>query len=452
MATEAISPELILEILNYVDRSDLWSFYTCSRRLYTITQPLIYSTFTQTGQHALPNLLCSIIAKPHLATCIKHLDLSILGRRHNISDIDTSFLSETDLTWIRAQLLNAGWSKEWVEDWVTRLSEKDNWDAAAGLLMCLCSKNLESIVLRGGRNAETQTIRSTLEFAADEKNYFPKLRYISLLSKPAKKFGQERIPLQRTSPELLSSASKLTEKEELHIEGLFNNKPNDNIAKALLQSYSPITAKKMSFEKCQLDARVLGSFLQRFNALTHFKYEAECYHISGTHLVNTDIKTALRNSRHTLTHLSLDPGDEWYDMGPGGDTNDPVLGDMRAFTKLRYLEVDALMLLGPEMETPMGPIGSDYYMRAQCGIFVNGFPESLEMLVIQRCYYAILEPVTQLLKAGVQAKLSNIVGGQVWFENRGRANVIRSWVWQIGKSLDRPGMSVWLWRRRKVWR
>jgi hypothetical protein len=417
---ETLSPELILEILNYVDRSDLMSIYISSRRLYTIAQPLIYSTFTQTGQNALPNLLRSITAKPYLASYIKHLSLSILGRRHNISDVDTSFLSESDRTWIRAQLVSAGWSKKWVADWVARLSEKDNWDSVAGLLMCLCSKSLESIVLKGGQNVETQTIRSTLEFAVDEKDYFPKVRSISLLSKPAKQFNEELIPANRTSPELLSSALKLTEIEELHIEGLFSNKPNDNIAKALLQSTSPITAKKLSFTKTQLDARLLESFLLRFTALTHFKYEADCYHISGLHLVNTDIKTALRNSRHTLTHLSLDPGYEWYDMGPGSDPNDPVLGDMRSFTKLKYLEIDCLMLLGDMMDTWMVPdprapaINGEYYTQAQHRTFANGFSDSLETLVVHRCNDAIIGPIFELLNSRMLAKLREVVSDGSW--------------------------------------
>jgi len=409
MTIEDLSPELILEVLTYLDRSSLWSFYTCSHRFYYITQLPIYSTFTQTGQHALPNLLRSVIAKPYLATFIKHLNLSILGRRHSISDIDTSFLTEIDRNWIRAQLLNAGWSKEWVQDWFARLSEKDNWDAAAGLLIYLCSKNLETLILRGGKNVETHTIRSTLEFAADEPSYFPKLRSISLSSKAPKYIADQLIPLQRTSAELISSALKLTDIKELHFEGLYS------VDEALVLSHPSLAAKKLSFTKCQVDARLLENFLLRFNSLTHFKYEAECYHISGLHLISTHIKRALQHSRHTLTHLSLDPGDEWYQMGPGSNPNDPVLGDMRSFSALKYLEVDGLMLLGEETESPLSPDPrrpfktDEYYTTAQCETFAHGFPESFETLVIHRCADSILGPVAELLNSGVPKGLKHMV-------------------------------------------
>jgi len=423
MALYSLSSELILEILHDLSFSDLMSFYLCSRRLYTITQPLIYSTFTQTGQHALPNLLRSILARPQLATYIKNLDLSILGptRSYSFSDIDTSFLSESDRACIRARLLSAGWSKEWVRDWVTRLTtDKDNWDAAAGLLICLCSQSLESIALHGGERIETKTLRSTLEYAASEPTYLPKLRRLSLSSTARKKFGDNLIFSQFLCPELLSSALKFQQWEEISLQGLRCPAPPKGgtqiagtVAALLHSPPGPLPTKKLSFKDCQMNARVTEDFLSRFNSLTHFKYESETYVVSGTYLPDMHIKNALWNSRTTLTHLSLDPSEEWYEFARGSGPYEPVLGDMRAFTALRYLEVDDLMLTGGTLD--IDDVGEDmqFYTSEKCIIFAHGFPHSLQTLVIQR--WGRLEdflpgPFEALLDAGMVARPRRVVG------------------------------------------
>jgi hypothetical protein len=87
-----------------------------------------YHTFKQTGKAAVPNILRSILKKPYLAEYIRHLDFSILDRGHHISDIDTSFISETDSAWIRAQLPESvRGGMEYCDKWLHKIiRRKDN--------------------------------------------------------------------------------------------------------------------------------------------------------------------------------------------------------------------------------------------------------------------------------------------------------------------------------------
>lgn len=421
MAFNDLSTELVVEILDGVDRSDLKTLSICCRGLYNVTQPMIYNIVKQTGRETVPKIVRSIIRKPYLTEYIKHLDLSILDRGHQVSDVDTSFISETDKTWIQAQLpetVRGG--KDYCDKWLQKLlSGKDNWDTLAGLLLTLCSDTLESIVFRGGYkvgSSTTRTIPNILELASrDPGNCLSKLRCVSFMPKHKQKHDIE-YPDRSIDMNLLYSALQTPQVSEIHVTEF-----DSYTERALFQSPSNkfFATKRLTIARSQLDAGFLENFLTRFDSLTHFTFKEESYYnFAGyRYLIQADIRKCLSNSRHSLESLILQADTRWTEIH--ADTIQPI-GALTEFTALKHLEVDAELLLGKEEDEEEeeqelnrqsygGVINSsERYSTAQCQVFANGLPDSLERLVVRDCDCSILEPVTELLHSAMPPKLKSI--------------------------------------------
>jgi hypothetical protein len=70
-AINTLSNELILEICRCLTTKNLARLSLCSKQLYELAQPDLYFTFTQTHKRAIPALIRTLLAKPHLAQYVR---------------------------------------------------------------------------------------------------------------------------------------------------------------------------------------------------------------------------------------------------------------------------------------------------------------------------------------------------------------------------------------------
>jgi hypothetical protein len=73
--------ELVLIVISALQghNKTLARLSLCSKELHALVEPILYSTFTQTGDEALPCFLRTILAKPSLALHLKHLTIEAIS-------------------------------------------------------------------------------------------------------------------------------------------------------------------------------------------------------------------------------------------------------------------------------------------------------------------------------------------------------------------------------------
>jgi hypothetical protein len=273
MSFDSLSAEIALEILGLVTRTDLKNLSVCPRRLYNLTQPLLYETFQQTGTEAIPNLIRSIVGKPYLAGYIKHLDFTLLTQHEENIDIDVSFISPEDRAFVRSRLRQSS-LKDFCKTGIYNriMGSKDNWEALLALLLILCATNLESITFRC-QSYEPKYILDILDLVAHKKQpYFTKLRRVILMPHP--KFSQS---LEGNScfNKLLSHTLRIRHLPELNLKFLFSPCLAEFVTDESSQTENQeiFTIKVLSITDSHLTPDFLKNTLSRFDSLTHFNYQ-----------------------------------------------------------------------------------------------------------------------------------------------------------------------------------
>jgi hypothetical protein len=77
-----LANELILNTCGFLSTEDLANLSLCSKHLYKLAQPDLYSTVTQTGKRAIPALIRTLLAKPHLAQYVKTFNAQPFLQHH----------------------------------------------------------------------------------------------------------------------------------------------------------------------------------------------------------------------------------------------------------------------------------------------------------------------------------------------------------------------------------
>jgi hypothetical protein len=393
MSFDSLSAEIALEILSLAMRTDLQNLSLCSRRLYNLTQPLLYETFQQTGIDAIPNLIRSIIEKPHLAGYIKHLDFTLLTQHEESIDIDVSFISPEDRVFVRSQLRESS-LKDFCKTGIYNriMSSKDNWEALLALLLILCAANLESIIFRC-QTYEPKYILDILNLAAHKKQpYFTKLRRVTLMPHP--KFAQS---LEGNScfNKLLSHTLRIRHLPELNLKFLFSPCLAEFVTNGSSHTGNQeiFTIKVLSITDSHLTPEFLNNTLSRFDSLTHFKYQHAKTARNACDLVPGMIEQGLFQSRHHLEELVLEESDA-DDIFHFGNVY-RALDHMGDFKKLKVVKVQALRILGLESvgRNKLPP----YYTTEQCTAVASCLPSSLEHLKLSDCRPSIYGPISELL-------------------------------------------------------
>lgn len=138
-----LSNEILINIIQCVsDAPSLFKLSLCSRRLFEVTEPILYSEFSQRGPKSLPTFLQRLLARPDLAGRTKIVTCTGCSEE-TLDEQDVSGLVEEDWMRVRAALHAAHLSdiqgKRWIEAF-----ERGNWDALITLLFCI-TPNLEKV-------------------------------------------------------------------------------------------------------------------------------------------------------------------------------------------------------------------------------------------------------------------------------------------------------------------
>jgi len=141
-----LSNELLIEIFRYIDCTyDLANVAICCKHFALLSEPFLYSTFTQTGRHCVGPLIRTLSTKPYLARYFKHLYGIYID--DTVPQLDLSILDQDARDWIRRQLSDQLYGSEFCDTWLSKLFYPQNWDAAMALLLVLFSESLESVCI-----------------------------------------------------------------------------------------------------------------------------------------------------------------------------------------------------------------------------------------------------------------------------------------------------------------
>jgi F-box-like len=266
---EQLPNELLIQVFRLLPSfQDVANVSLGSRHFYEILQPDLYFTFSQTQQKAIPNLLRTVISKPYLATYFKHFHVKIL-RDFKLTDVDLSFLSDEDRAWIREQLKKSSYDEVYCNKWYDRIVNWwDDWDPIVGLLILLCSANLESIQLHEAYDPTLYTnyVRDVIQLPETQQEgefenpnvFFPKLRRVLFPT---------TLHNETIDTELLWSCLKNEHITQIHIEGLVGASYKDFML--LLQGMKDTTfaatsrfaTTDLSIRHCGLSNSVRSKFL-----------------------------------------------------------------------------------------------------------------------------------------------------------------------------------------------
>lgn len=153
------SNEILISIIQYVNSGshdsdgdyvmprgsrNLLALALCSRHIYELAEPVLYSAFRQSGNQALPSFLCRILERSDLARRVK------LFYGASIPDyLDMSGLKDQDWSRIRKacrEAFSPNLGIEFVEIWTSAIGYGSP-DATTALVLCL-TPNLEELQFR----------------------------------------------------------------------------------------------------------------------------------------------------------------------------------------------------------------------------------------------------------------------------------------------------------------
>ena len=165
------SNEILINIIKHIMHANsLLALALCSRRLYELTEPILYGEFEQTNDRSLPTFLRRILAQPDLASRTR---LFTGTAPHDWdAEMDISNFTEEDWTRVRAAVHAASIGKAQAASWI-EAAEQGIWDALAALLLSV-TPNLEELNLDGwgwtSVVGDTPFIDAILERAVDFQN------------------------------------------------------------------------------------------------------------------------------------------------------------------------------------------------------------------------------------------------------------------------------------------
>ena len=186
MSFEILSNELVAAIFGELQSTkDLHNVSCRSRRSHELVKPFLYATFSMgQGRQATSYFLRSLLENPQLRTYVKRLELQVPDEdRHSYHDL--SILSEGSREQLYGKILEQALGIDFCAAWQIELLSSHNWEAVSGVLLLLCSMNLEELETEGGPSSRI-FVRELLRLAGcGQRNrlgpaYFAKLRRFSI--------------------------------------------------------------------------------------------------------------------------------------------------------------------------------------------------------------------------------------------------------------------------------
>jgi hypothetical protein len=185
MSLDALSDELLVEIVEFVNASDyrdlynydpdrgwrsLAKFALCSRRLNRIATPILYRNFKQTGERGgekrLPTFLHLLKEKPELGACVKSFTVSEISK--DDENMDMKGFSRQDVQKCGLGPDAVGFMESKKPNWLDNL-EAGDWRAVVAFLLFLLPALEEIDITCSSCYPESGYIDAALAYAASQQ-------------------------------------------------------------------------------------------------------------------------------------------------------------------------------------------------------------------------------------------------------------------------------------------
>lgn len=403
MPVPYIPNDVLLTILEHVPQRDLTSVSLLNQQFHFLTEPILYSTFTQISQRKVPTFLRTIIERPELARHFKNLravdgnidDRFIAGPfRHdyfNIRDFGRKSQQYTLRRYMPDQILGSKFCDDWYSLLCVRIGTRGpylpTWDSVIALLLVMLP-SLETIEFGryswkarygqldddeaflshalnymriGDDKAKTlygyPYIHAILHAATTHHSLLSRLRRISLSGYTTPTNYVDTMDVDHFR--LYLRIPSITSLHGLYVTGNFESvEINKNITKVTLID-------------SDLDANSLRNFLSSFHNLKVLHYAHNNSHINP--LVDNVMCDGLMNSKNSLEVFKLATNAECPAQEPFYRS---LLGSIGDFFSLKVLDIEIFALIGwPQ----------NGYSEHQLQVFKSAIPERIEDLTLRGC-------------------------------------------------------------------
>ncbi|KAE9374688.1 hypothetical protein N431DRAFT_481849 [Stipitochalara longipes BDJ] len=432
--------ELLTRILEFVDDAcPLTRVSLACRTLNNVAEPLLYQSFSQRNASSMGLLARVIISRPHLARYIRSFKGSTIRPGVRIPDptreginlrtVSKTYPTHTQFEALRRSLPDSVYGEEFCTAWYGNLTNWfDNWDAFLGFLLHVCSRSLIHIMF-WTPGIMSPYLYTVLEQAIKEQNSSVEQAMLSNLRKVDLKYDSKASKRDcGISIDFIVPFLRLKSVDVVSITGIHNDV-------ALTSHFSEqhvFAIKDLILTDNRISATSLEKFLGCFTSLKYFEYQHTSMRGAGARQFRPNIiANGLHRSKHCLESFLLSQNRQLNLSAitlQAGEFCEPV-GSLQEFERLRVINVDACVLLGPKQKY-MYDEGLRYSV-SQCMAAVATLPATLELLHISKCRIAIFRFLEHLLPKDGPSPSSKLRSIHLLFEIKAltlvRENDWESW-------------------------
>jgi hypothetical protein len=354
----SLSDELLLEIVEFASvrarSSWLLNLCTCSRRLYNITEPILYTRIKEWGE-SLPKLLCRIVERPDLGRRVKSWSGAAVEITEEEGSFDMSTVEEAEWERIRGTVNQIELNENNAHSWFEAIQD-GSWDAMTALLLHLLP-NLRELNFSmwspvnddGWTGAYNQYpfTQDTVTLAASEASILTKLESFSIEADDDEECGlclSQFVPFLQI-PSLLTFtafavSNEINSEEYLQFNGL---------------QHCRFSVKNLSLINSNLHSIMLKSFFGCFSRLETLHYVHGARYFGHSDFEPSGMMEALQCLKPTLKELhiiveDMEAEDYAYPIASFSDFDHlkiltittPILLDDRADVSRTVVSIDCL--------------------------------------------------------------------------------------------------------------
>lgn len=340
----ACSNEILIDIIHYILHADsLYSLALCSRRLRSITEPILYAHFKPHGSKSLPAFLCTLLARPDLASRVNVIAAGAWGTLHEEPDI--SGFTYDDWARVRKTVGAASVDEEQRTAWIKGI-EKGNWHALAAICLWV-TPNLKELEFESlghiWGKGQLRFIKPILERAADMQdkgqrslNSLANLKSVNLsyyMKEDGMRFD-ELEPFLR-----LKSVAKL--------EAFTVQEDNRQRSKRAEPRAYEFWTKELTLRNTVMSHDRMLYIFQAFKCLARLYYEHGSQLIAYSAFEPPRMMVALEHMKYSLEEISILLQTE-PDME--SDLEEYPIGSFAEFQKLVSIDIMSNFLVGKDAE------------------------------------------------------------------------------------------------------
>jgi hypothetical protein len=348
----SLSNELIINIIRYISSADevevtglsgtysqrhLFHFSLCSKRLYSLTEPILYHRFVEGSQAnptALQLFLRRIIVRPDLANRVQVYHGTGKDKSYPDELLDITYLKEEPIwTEIQKRVGQISENAEEAKEWIKSIGEGD-WDAITALTLSL-TRNIQDLIFRGW-NYKDEVYPILLQYLSRARTAQSDGR----LDNPFSLRHLRKVTLEYCDTEGGMGVDLLF--PFLFIPSVHTfwatmvNEESDHQWNGTIPKFPHI--KELSLKPANMTTDALQQFLQSFPNLERLYY---CSGYEWPTLEPPRFLAAINHLKPVLQELCL-----FNQNYIGVDIEDFPIGSLTGFTKLKTLRMDPIMLTG----------------------------------------------------------------------------------------------------------